>query len=124
MCTYATFYSKNQIIPDLHIIIWLFECSRMPSAWPTILTRHLNNIKHVPVRLNECNFLQKEDTGNSVKNDISRNDGWPPHFNKLGGVPQPDSKELLQGSAASGMFAPKGSVLLTSNDEEVKRCGM
>ena len=29
---------------------------------------------------------------------------------------------LLQGSAASGMFAPRGSILLTSNDEEVKRC--
>ena len=28
---------------------------------------------------------------------------------------------LLQGSATSGMFAPRGSVLLTSNDEEVER---
>lgn len=29
--------------------------------------------------------------------------------------------ELLQGSASSGMFALVGSILLTSNDEEVKR---
>lgn len=29
---------------------------------------------------------------------------------------------LLQGSAVSGMFAPRGSILLTSHDEEVKRC--
>ena len=28
---------------------------------------------------------------------------------------------LLQGSAVSGMFAPRGSILLTSNDK-VKRC--
>lgn len=28
---------------------------------------------------------------------------------------------LLQGSASSGMYAPKGSILITSNDPEVKR---
>ena len=28
---------------------------------------------------------------------------------------------LYQGSATSGLFVPKGSVLLTSNDEEVAR---
>ena len=29
---------------------------------------------------------------------------------------------LLLRSAASGMFAPRGSILLTSNEEEVKSC--
>ena len=29
---------------------------------------------------------------------------------------------LLQGSAVSEMFAPRGSIHLTSNDEELKRC--
>ena len=28
---------------------------------------------------------------------------------------------LPQGSASSGMYAPKGSILITSNDPEVKR---
>jgi len=30
-------------------------------------------------------------------------------------------EELLQGSACSGMYAPKGSILITSHEPEVKR---
>ena len=108
--------------------IWLPPMFVQEGPMPDLpfLTSHLNNIKqYVPVRLlTEFHFYRKKILEILSKTTLIVMMDDPLISSNLGEFLNQIQGGLLQGSAASGMFAPKGSVLLTSNDEEVKRCGI